>query len=99
MKKILLEPLKGLREYEEIRDIMRKETGLISLSGCVEAQKAQMIGGLTWDVKQVVVVAENDLAGKTLFENLKLYEPDVLWYPAKDLLFYQGDLASNARDR
>ena len=99
MKKILLEPLKGLREYEEIRDIMRKETGLVSLSGCVEAQKAQMIGGLTWDVEQVVVVAENDLAGKTLFENLKLYEPDVLWYPAKDLLFYQADLASNALDR
>ncbi len=99
MKKILLEPLKGLREYEEIRAIMRKETGLISLSGCVEAQKAQMIGGLTGDVKQVVVVAENDLAGKTLFENLKLYEPDVLWYPAKDLLFYQADLASNALDR
>ena len=60
MKKILLEPLKGLREYEEIRDIMRKETGLISLSGCVEAQKAQMIGGW-WSSRRMILQARRFL--------------------------------------
>ena len=40
MKNTLIEPLRALREYEELRERMRKTEGVLSLTGCVEAQKA-----------------------------------------------------------
>ena len=95
----LIEPLKGLPEYQELRERMRKTDGILSLTGCVEAQKAHMIYGLSYDVKKKILVAENDLAAKTLYENIRFYEPDAMNYPAKDLLFYQADIASNELDR
>ncbi|MEE3419888.1 MAG: transcription-repair coupling factor [Lachnospiraceae bacterium] len=95
----LIEPLKGLPEYQELRERMRKTKGILSLTGCVEAQKAHMIYGLGFDVKKKVIVAENDLAAKTVYENIRFYEPDAFLYPAKDLLFYQADIASNELDR
>ena len=99
MKKMLLEPLKELREYSEIRKIMRKTQGVLMLTGCVEAQKAQVAAGLAFDVPDVVIISENDLSARTIWENLRLYEPEAVCYPARDLLFYQADVASNVLDR
>ena len=99
MNNLFTAPLAELREYEELRSRMRKTKGLLSLTGCVEAQKAHMIHGLSFDVPYTVVVAENELSAKTLYENLRFYVPDALYYPAKDLLFYQADVASNLLDQ
>ena len=92
-------PLTELHEYEELRTKMRKTRGILSLTGCVEAQKAHVIHGLSYDIPLVAVVSENELSARTLYENLKFYEPDALLYPAKDLLFYQADVASNLLDQ
>ena len=96
---LFIEPLENLREYEELRSRMRKTEGILSLTGCVEAQKAHIIYGLSFDVPLVLVVCENELSARTMYENLKLYDPRVYYYPAKDLLFYQADVASNLLDQ
>ena len=98
-KEMFIRPLAELREYEEIRSRMRKTEGILSLTGCVEAQKAHMISGLSFDVPLSLVIAENDLAAKTIYENLRFYDPETVYYPAKDLLFYQADVASNLLDQ
>ncbi len=105
-------PLRELAEVQEIEEKLMKGTGIIALSGCIEAQKANMIYGLSYDamrmrsrsadanvpMEECVIVTENELTAKVLQENLSFYLPDVLIYPAKDLLFYQADLASNLLD-
>ena len=57
-----------------------------------------MIYGLSFDAQITLVIAENDLAARSLHEDLLLYEPGALLYPAKDLLFYQADITSNLLD-
>ncbi len=96
---MFISPLRELREYEEIRGMMRRREGILSLTGCLEAQKAHMICGLSFDVPVTLVVSENELSARTIFDNLKFYEPDAVYYPAKDLLFYQADVASNLLDQ
>ena len=95
---MFLKPLTELAEYDEIRSRLKKRTGIISLSGCARAQKAHMIYGLSFDAQITLVIAENDLAARSLHEDLLLYEPGALLYPAKDLLFYQADITSNLLD-
>ncbi len=95
---MFLKPLLELAEYDEIRSRMRKRSGIISLSGCARAQKAHMIYGLSYDARVTLVITENDLAARDLHEDLLFYEPGALLYPAKDLLFYQADIASNLLD-
>ena len=57
-----------------------------------------MVHGLSDGAKLVVVITENDLTAKAAHEDLRFFEPDALLYPAKDLLFYQADIASNFLD-
>ena len=95
---MFLKPLTELAEYDEIRTRLRKGSGITSLSGCSRAQKAHMIYGLSYDARITLVVTENDLSAKSLYEDLLFYEPGALLYPAKDLLFYQADITSNLLD-
>ncbi len=95
----LIAPLGELHEYDELRAQMRHTKGILSLSGCIEGQKAHLIWGLSYDVPITLVVSETDLSAKILYENLRFYDPEILYYPAKDLLFYQADVASNQLDQ
>lgn len=96
---LVLSMLREMAEYHTLRERMRTLCGVLSVTGCVEAQKAQLIYGLAYDAPSVVVITENDLTAKTFSENLRFYEPDTQLYPAKDLLFYQADVASNLLDQ
>ena len=95
---MFLKPLTELAEYSEIRDRMVRGRGIISLTGCIDAQKAHMIYGLSFDAKKVLVITENDMTARVLHEDLSFYYPEAALYPAKDLLFYQADIASNLLD-
>ncbi len=96
-----LKPLEELAEFTEIRQAMKRGgDGLVTVTGCVEAQKAHLIYALSEGMcRKTLVVAENDLTAKTLHSNLSFYRPDTLLYPAKDLLFYQADIVSGLLDQ
>jgi hypothetical protein len=49
---MFLKPLAELAEYSEIRDRMVRGRGIISLTGCIDAHKAHMIYGLSFDAKK-----------------------------------------------
>ncbi len=100
---VFMQPLEKLTEYEEIRSRLSKNQGLLQLSGCVESQKAHMIYGLFDGMKKdrglldanCLVIAENDLKAKELYEDYRLYDREVYLYPAKDLIFFQADVHGN----
>ena len=82
-----LYPLSQLAEYGEIREKLKKETGIIQLSGCVESQKAQLAFGLSDLSHMKLIVAENDLKARQFYEDYCFFDREVLLYPARDLIF------------
>ena len=94
-----LYPLSQLAEYGEIREKLKKETGIIQISGCVESQKAQLAFGLSDLSHMKLIVAENDLKAQKLYEDYCFFDREVLLYPARDLIFYQADIHGNLTTR
>ena len=94
-----LYPLSQLAEYGEIREKLKKETGIIQISGCVESQKAQLVFGLSDLSHMKLIVAENDLKARQLYEDYCFFDREVLLYPARDLIFYQADIHGNLTTR
>ena len=45
--KAFLKPLQSLSAYEELRGKLKKNQGVLQLSGCIDSQKAHMARGLT----------------------------------------------------
>lgn len=94
--KALLEPIKEIARFDELfRDLKKGAAGVTVISGCLESQKAHMIAGLSEDAPVWLLIAENELKAKELYEDYRLYDPETLYYPAKDLIFYQADIHGN----
>ena len=91
----LIQPLQGLAEFEEIKKSIHQHKGLVQVSGCMESQKAHFICGLSEGKGKKLIIAENDLKAKALYEDYRFYESEAMLYPAKDLIFYQADIHGN----
>lgn len=86
-------PLKEMAGLDDLLWKLPKNKGLLAVSGALDSQKAHLTGYLTAGVNAVLVIAENELKARAFYEDYRLYDPDVLLYPARDLIFYEADLS------
>ncbi|MDO4616025.1 MAG: transcription-repair coupling factor [Lachnospiraceae bacterium] len=86
-------PLKEMAGLDDLLWKLPKNKGLLAVSGALDSQKAHLTDYLTQDSRAVLIVAENELKARAFFEDFRLYDPDVLYYPARDLIFYEADLS------
>ena len=89
------EPLKSLREYEECREALLKHRTPVALSGCIDTQKCHFAYTLGEGYRVRLIVTYNDLKAKEIAEDYRLYDPSVVYYPAKDVVFFQADIHGN----
>lgn len=93
--KTFLQPLLQIAEMEEITEKCKKNRGILQITGCMESQKAHMIYALSGLFPYRLILAEDESRAKELYEDYRFYDRQVLYYPAKDLLFFQADIHGN----
>ncbi len=93
--KAFLEPLQELNGFQELTRALDTEKGLVTVSGCTDAQKPHMIYAVNNGRKNKIIVAFHEQRAKELYEDYRFFEPNVVYYPAKDVLFYQSDIRGN----
>ena len=93
--KAFLQPLQGLAEMEEIQKDLKKNKGILQISGCIESQKAHLMYGLSGLFSHKLILAEDERRAKEIYEDYRFYDKNILFYPAKDLLFFQADVHGN----
>lgn len=92
---IILSPLKELAGFDQLKDALKKEEIVCSVSGLADSQKLHMIYGLSEGFRIKVIVAENSLKAREILEEYRFYDRNVVMYPAKDLIFFQADIHGN----
>ncbi|MGO5550373.1 transcription-repair coupling factor [Wansuia hejianensis] len=97
--KALMQPLEAVAGFDDLKRQLKKNRGLVVVTGCLESQKAHIAAGLAEESPAVLLIAENELKAKELYEDYRLYDREVLLYPARDLIFYQADLSGNLLTR
>ena len=95
----LLAPLYELAEYGQIKKELRKAEGIVSVSGCVDAEKWHMAYGLGDDYKFKIIATFSELHVRDIYEQFHAYDRNTLVYPAKDLIFYQADIHGNQQTK
>lgn len=89
--KAFTEYLKELSFYEDARRaLMAQKTVLIS--GCADAQKAQMLCGQGEDYPYKLVLTFSDIKAKELYEDYSFFDKNTILFPAKDYIFFQADI-------
>ena len=93
--KAFTESLSVLREFEELEQQLKKEKGIIQISGCIDAQKAHLISSINDGKGSRIIVTFQEQRAKELLEEYAFFDKNVAYYPAKDILFYQSDIRGN----
>jgi len=99
MLKALEQPLESMAGFEDLKKLAGTTNGAIEISGCLDSQKAHLAAALAQDHPAALLVAENEQKARALYEDFRLFDPDVLYYPRRDLIFYQADLSGNLLTR
>ena len=93
--KAIEEVLHGWADYEKIREFLKKEKGIIQISGCVDAGKAHMVYGVGNGFGKKIIATFSEQKARELYEDCRFFDGNTVYYPAKDILFYQSDLRGN----
>ncbi|MCD8106281.1 MAG: transcription-repair coupling factor [Lachnospiraceae bacterium] len=98
-------PMRELGEFEEISKKAARNRGLLQVTGCIDSQKSHFVYSMAEEFRQkqaaaqtcpvTLIITYNDLRAKEMYENYRFFDRDVLYFPAKDLIFYQADIHSN----
>ena len=95
--KALIEPFKSLVEIESLKEALKKQGKIYDITGC--ADKAHLVYCVGEEASCKLVVTTDELKAKEMYESLRFFESDCVYFPAKDLLFYQSDIRGNALTR
>ena len=90
-----LEPLNSLSGFTDMMKSVQKEKGLYSVTGCIDAQKPHMMYSCNNEKRNSIIVTFHEQKAKELYEDYRFFDADVVYYPAKDVLFYQSDIRGN----
>src|SRR5574344_177363 len=96
--KAIQEPLKESSEYQQICQHLKNCKGkstVIGVNGCIDSQQVNFINSIAEKYKYSVVITYSDKRAREIYEDYLLYGRNVIYYPAKDFIFYNADIHGN----
>lgn len=87
--------LKDLKDYALIEEHINNKHKPIQISGCTQGQICHMISSLGDGFKYKIIITFDEKKAKEMYENYKLFDKKVLYYPAKDMIFFSADIHGN----
>ena len=95
---LLTKPLLELPEIDKALNCINKKKLPILLTGCMDAQKCNIIEALSEaaDKRHKVIITYDEIRAREIQADMKLYDKKALIYPAKDIMFFAADVHGNA---
>ena len=94
--KTWLAPLQEMEEYVQLKIAVEKGNTPVSVVGTLDAQKCHFIYGMEELYPVRLIITHNEIRAKEIVEDYQLYDRGVMYYPAKDLIFYSADVHGQA---
>ncbi|MCI1931824.1 MAG: transcription-repair coupling factor [Clostridia bacterium] len=87
------------KEYGRLKDDILKNNTPVLTTGVIDVQTLHMISSVIYDLKRPsVIVAENDIKAKEMFEDMYFFNKNTVLFPSRDIIFYSADVHSRDTD-
>ncbi len=91
----LIQPLRENKEFINVIDNINAHKSPIGVFGLSESAKSYFIYSAYEEMDNpFVVVTDNDVEAKKIYEDLSLYIPNVYYFPTREVAFYSIDAIS-----
>ncbi|MCR5743707.1 MAG: transcription-repair coupling factor [Lachnospiraceae bacterium] len=92
MRDLFASPLGELGAMNRLVEDLERGKTPVQITGCVPSQKVHFMYEVGKSHKWRLIVAANDLAAREIYEDYVQFEPEAVFYPPKDMIFYQADM-------
>ncbi|MBO6132812.1 MAG: transcription-repair coupling factor [Lachnospiraceae bacterium] len=94
MIKTILDPIKELSSVSEANRLLSQFKS-VEMDGCIDAAKPGIITCLAEESRHKIVIAADEIRARDLKESLSYVYGGAVYYPPRDMIFYQSDLSGN----
>ena len=95
MGDLFANPLDEMIEFQDLRTDLVRGQGPLLVTGCLDSQKVHMMSELSEVTSWKLVVTYDDSRAREICDDFRGLGMDVVFYPARDLLFYTSDIHGN----
>ncbi len=92
----LLTPLREIEDFAGCETAIERGDTPVAMTGCSDTQKAQLVGAFIGKCDYRLIITHDEIRAAELMEDLRMYDHDVMYYPAKDLIFFSADVHGQA---
>ncbi|MBQ7676647.1 MAG: transcription-repair coupling factor, partial [Lachnospiraceae bacterium] len=92
-------PTKELTELVHLRESIAHAPAVFDLTGAIDAAKPHLSFLLRDENAPELIICADENAAKDFTEGMRLFDENVRYFPAKDLLFYQSDITGNTLNK
>lgn len=92
----VLAPLQEINAYNNGKECIDRNKLPMHISGCMDSQKVHFMYGLSGENSWKVIVTQNEIKAREIMEDYRMFDRGVLYFPAKDVIFYSADIHGNA---
>lgn len=92
----LFAPLQEINAYNSAKECIGRKNFPIHISGCMDSQRVHFLHGISEDVSWRVIITQNEIKARELAEDYRIFDREVMYFPAKDVIFYSADIHGNA---
>lgn len=96
MNNLLNDPFLSLNAIENTVSALKSTRANIQISGVIDTGSAHIMSILGDSFKNKVIVTFSEQKARELYDNLRFYIPDVLYFPPKDFIFYNADISGKS---
>ena len=89
-------PVLNLSGVKELNNVLNSDGGkLVSISGCIDTQKVHIASAIGSAYNFVLMVTSDEIKARKIVEDALFFNKNVVYYPAKDAIFYNADISGN----
>ena len=94
--KVFEKTLKASSLFQKIDKAKKQKAYPIQINGCVDTQICHIMELLGDGADCRLIVTYSEERARKLVEDVSFFADNVMYYPAKDVLFYSADVHGNA---
>ena len=97
--KTWLAPYDTSEEFTRLSQKLHTSGKMQELTGIIDAGKSLSVFAVARNYSHVLIVMDSEKKARDFLDEYRFFDPEAVFYPAKDLLFYQSDVQSNTLTR
>ena len=91
-------PVNDTAAIEQLNKELSADGGRTAvISGCIDTQKVHISSAVAQNYKFMLVITSDEAKARNMCDDAAFFNGEALYYPAKDVLFYQSDRSGMVR--